>query len=36
MNEDVVMTLLRQVQTGEISVEDARDAKEGAALTREH
>tara|TARA_B100001123_G_C14818379_1_gene831145 strand:+ start:132 stop:581 length:450 start_codon:yes stop_codon:yes gene_type:complete len=35
MNEDVVMTLLRQVQSGEISVEDARVALEGAALTRE-
>ena len=35
MNEDVVMTLLRQVQSGEVSVEDARTALEGAALTRD-
>ena len=35
MNEDVVMTLLRRVQSGEVSVEDARTALEGAALTRD-
>ena len=29
------MDLLRQVQAGEVSVEDARAALEGAALTRE-
>ena len=35
MKEDIVMSLLRQVQSGEIGVEDARTALEGAALTRE-
>ena len=35
MKEDIVMDLLRQVQAGEVSVDDARAALEGAALTRE-
>ena len=35
MKEDIVMSLLRQVQSGEIGVDDARAALEGAALTRE-
>ena len=33
MKEDVVMKLLRQVKSGEISVEDARVALEGTVLT---
>ena len=35
MKEDVVMKLLRQVKSGEISVEDARVALEGTVLTIE-
>ena len=35
MKEDVVMKLLRQVKSGEISVEDARVALEGTVLTME-
>ena len=35
MKEDVVMKLLRQVKSGEISVEDARVALEGTVLTTE-
>jgi len=35
VKEDVVMKLLRQVKSGEISVEDARVALEGTVLTIE-
>ena len=35
MKEDVVMKLLRQVQSGEISVDDARSALDGIELTVE-
>ena len=35
MKEDVVMKLLRQVQSGEVSVDDARSALDGIELTVE-
>ena len=35
MKDDVVMRLLRQVKSGEVSVEDARLALEDASLTEE-
>ena len=35
MKEDVVTKLLRQVKSGEVSVEDARIALEGTVLTME-
>ena len=35
MKEDIVMKLLRQVESGEVSVEDARAALEDTVLTVE-
>ena len=35
MKDDVVMKMLRQVASGEVSVEDARDALDGISLTEE-
>ena len=35
MKDDIVMRLLRQVKSGEVSVEDARVALEDATLTEE-
>ena len=35
MSDDVVMRLLRQVKSGEVSLEDARGALEGVNLTEE-
>ena len=35
MKDDVVMKMLRQVASGEVSVEDAREALDGISLTEE-
>ena len=35
MKDDIVMRLLRQVKSGEVSVEDARVALEDVSLTEE-
>ena len=35
MRDDVVMKMLRQVASGEVSVEDAREALDGISLTEE-
>ena len=35
MKDDVVMKMLRQVASGEVSVEDARDALDGISITEE-
>ena len=35
MKDDVVLKMLRQVASGEVSVEDARDALEGVSLSEE-
>ena len=35
MKDDVVMKMLRQVASGEVSVEDARDALDGISLSEE-
>ena len=35
MKDDIVLKMLRQVASGEVSVEDAREALEGVSLTEE-
>tara|TARA_B100001996_G_scaffold96573_1_gene72360 strand:- start:152 stop:601 length:450 start_codon:yes stop_codon:yes gene_type:complete len=35
MSEDIVMRLLKQVKSGEVSIEDARSALDGVNLTEE-